>query len=826
MSYLIVKYNIFHSRLNNEKCSVVISAFALFLIRTQDEHRNLQKQEPEMNHRNTLYNRAIDPETLHTAWLSIKHKAAHSPYYSDAIYEFSASARQRLDQLHYDLQNDHYLPEPLQVMQIGKKSRTSTRSLRLPALSDKIVQEAVRSVIAPVIDKRLSANCYAYRKGKGIYGAVKKVSSILQANNHHWVVHADIDNFFDNIQRDLLLKQLTSLVSDTMLVRLIRLWLETGGYDRKGNWQERSAGISQGSGLSPCLANLYLTPLDRFLDKQDIIWIRYADDVLMLTRTRSQGQLALKNVINFLSSTLNLSLNTNPRPVVGASSGFVFLGITFDKRQRRISARSLENISTRLHTIAHSPYPVLDKLEQISSSIQSIARHYKGLVNKASMHDIEQYIQDSVLHLCHELWHNPIAGTQKQTCRLLKPFCLSVLQTMPHSDSSLREILSQARNLESPRPSDSPKKSRHRYRAQGSVSRKTQKSRQLFYSQRYDEGHLTFDVPGSFIGVKGGNLYVRHKRRMISEHTVDSIHSVTIRCKSIALSTDVLSVSSDNNIPVIFCDSLDRPVSQLTTCGLSGNDQVLAQVTLVASDDPMLYRLARQLVLGKLVNQHHFIQRLKRYHGKRANTAEIINTGVADLKTHICDVKAIEIVEFNRFRNLLMAAEGRAACVYWRVIGQILKPYLDFPGRKKPNAQDIFNCLLNYGYRILQTHVHTAVVCAGLSPQIGVLHTNRARLKQPALVYDLMEQFRAALIDRSALSCITCGEIADSDVVDGKLTPTARERLRHRIHINFSRPYKINTRSLTTYQAISHYVRDFGSCLVNHNAYRYFKFNW
>src|SRR5262249_45198447 len=132
-------------------------------------------------------------------------------------------------------------------------------------------------------------------------------------------------------------------------------------------------------------------------------------------------------------------------------------------------------------------------------------------------------------------------------------------------------------------------------------------------------------------------------------------------------------------------------------------------------------------------------------------------------------------LDYDTTRNQLFSIEGRAAQDYWSLVGHVLGSRVAFQGRQRKGATDLFNSLLNYGYAVLQARVHLALVRAGLAPQISFLHALQRR-GAPTLAFDLMEEFRPHVVDRTILSMIGRREALGVDDQE-LLTEATRHRL-------------------------------------------------
>jgi len=176
--------------------------------------------------------------------------------------------------------------------------------------------------------------------------------------NCRWAVTADIDNFFNSINQEILIEQLRRAVPEESIVRLVTLWLKMGTIDFRGRWNDVFAGIHLGNGISPLLSNLYLHEFDKMMVEKDFQLVRYADDMVVLCKTRREAEVAFSQIKDYLLSKLNLKLNFNPLPVTNIENGFSFLGIHFKAHQRLIENSRYDRLRKKL-----SELKLFDSLE-------------------------------------------------------------------------------------------------------------------------------------------------------------------------------------------------------------------------------------------------------------------------------------------------------------------------------------------------------------------------------------------------------------------------------------------------------------------------------
>jgi RNA-directed DNA polymerase len=191
----------------------------------------------------------------------------------------------------------------------------------------------------PIFDATFSPFSYGFRHGRGCHHALERVEELLTAGSHY-VVDADLKSYFDTISKQRLLTKIREKVSDSRVLRLVEMYLEQGVLDGMKEWIPET-GTPQGAVLSPLLANIYLNPLDHLLTEAGFALVRYADDFVILCKTREDAEKALEAVQCWVVEN-ELTLHPTKTKIVDArSEGFDFLGYHFRGKLRLPRQKSL-----------------------------------------------------------------------------------------------------------------------------------------------------------------------------------------------------------------------------------------------------------------------------------------------------------------------------------------------------------------------------------------------------------------------------------------------------------------------------------------------------
>jgi group II intron reverse transcriptase/maturase len=275
----------------------------------------------------TLLERALQLENMRLAWNEVEENKGVGGVDRVSLRAWGRNYEERLINLAGLVRGNQYKPRKLRLRKIPKRIPGEFRVLRIPTIDDRVLQRAFLHVLQPSFEKRFLDCSYGYRWKRSIRNAVQRIL-VIRENDYRWVLDADIDEFFNSVDHELLLKFLHRDVRDHSLMPLVKRWLTMGCMD-----PHRRVGIPLGSPLSPMWANVFLHRLDQVVVRErgwDMV--RYADDFLVFARDQRE----LNDVYEAVGETLSkLRLQYEPSKtrLTNFEEGFDFVGVHFEGDQ-------------------------------------------------------------------------------------------------------------------------------------------------------------------------------------------------------------------------------------------------------------------------------------------------------------------------------------------------------------------------------------------------------------------------------------------------------------------------------------------------------------
>ena len=318
----------------------------------------------------------ITPKLMFEAWRAVRRNRGAAGIDKVSIQMFQQNLDANLDRLMRELKQGTFVPLPARRVYIPKDAKaTKLRPLGIPAVRDRVAQEVLRRLLNPIFEEKFHDHSYGFRPGRSCHQAVQKVVELGQQGYRH-VLDADISGFFDNLCHKALMRELSHVVADGNILRLVEKFLRAGVMEG-GKVQPTRVGTPQGGVASPLLANIALNVLDWHLHEHGFRFVRYADDFVVLCKSRERAKEALALVEQLITERLGLSLSSEKTHISRFQEGFTFLGFDIKSRFVRMRAKSVENFKTKVRQISRRSHNLdANMIERLNRVIRGTANYF------------------------------------------------------------------------------------------------------------------------------------------------------------------------------------------------------------------------------------------------------------------------------------------------------------------------------------------------------------------------------------------------------------------------------------------------------------------
>ena len=322
---------------------------------------------------NNLLDLILRKGNLNNAYKQVKKNKGKGGIDGMQVDELLPFLRENQRSLIQKIREGKYKPSPVRRVEIPKETKGEYRQLGIPTVVDRVIQQAIAQELTPIYEEQFSENSFGFRPGRGAHDALRQCQKNVD-EGYVYVIDMDLEKFFDTVSQSKLIEVLSRTIKDGRVISLIHKYLNAGVI-ADGIFERTEVGMPQGGPLSPLLSNVMLNELDKELERRGHRFVRYADDCMILCKSKKSAERTLRNIIPFIEGKLFLKVNRKKTEVAHISK-VKYLGYTFYRYKGKC----------RLRVHAKSVVKMKNKIRELTD-------RNKGISNKKREKEYQEYVR-------------------------------------------------------------------------------------------------------------------------------------------------------------------------------------------------------------------------------------------------------------------------------------------------------------------------------------------------------------------------------------------------------------------------------------------------
>lgn len=355
----------------------------------------------------SLYGRMLSKETLYEGYKQVKRAKGTAGIDGQSLSDFGEHLDEELSRLLLELKEKRYQPQPVKRVTIRKEGG-GERKLGIPTVRDRIVQQALRNVLEPLFDVDFHPSSYGYRKGRSCHAAISKASMFIRQCERRWVVDLDLSKCFDTLSHARIIELIRKKVTDGSILQLVKSFLESG-IMVGGEYEATTIGSPQGGVISPLIANIYLDQYDQHMRSRGHRIVRYADDILVLCKSKSGAENALRVSREYLEKRLELRINEEKTHITHSDEGVKFLGVEIFTDYTCIQKKKLQVLKAKVKWITrrNRSSGVREIIKELNPLLRGFVNYFKIANCNRSMKSLIQWVRRRLRCIQLRQWKKP-----------------------------------------------------------------------------------------------------------------------------------------------------------------------------------------------------------------------------------------------------------------------------------------------------------------------------------------------------------------------------------------------------------------------------------
>ena len=336
----------------------------------------------------SLLRKILSRENMNEAYKKVRSNRGTGGVDEMSVDELLPYLREHRLELLRQIKDGKYKPNPVRRVEIPKEEKGKVRKLGIPTVVDRMIQQAIAQVLTPIYEPQFSESSFGFRPKRGAHDALKQCQRYAN-EGYLYVVDMDLEKFFDTVCQSKLIEVLSRSIKDGRVISLIHKYLNAG-IVRQGVFERSEQGVPQGGPLSPLLSNIMLNELDKELEKRGHKYVRYADDCMILCKSRRSAERTKASITRYIEGKLFLKVN-GEKTSVSHISQVKYLGYGFYRYKGecrlKVHKKSIAKMKERLRAITNRSRAISNEERP-----RILGRYVKGWVNYFKLADMKKML--------------------------------------------------------------------------------------------------------------------------------------------------------------------------------------------------------------------------------------------------------------------------------------------------------------------------------------------------------------------------------------------------------------------------------------------------
>lgn len=353
-----------------------------------------------------MLERILSEENIKTAYKRVYANKGAGGVDGVTVQELEEYMKENWNCIKEQIRTRTYKPQPVKRVEIPKPNG-GVRKLGIPTVIDRVIEQAITQILTPIFEPLFSDFSYGFRPNRRCEQAIVKLLEYFN-DGYLWVVDIDLEKFFDNVPQDKLMSYVGRVIHDGDTESLIRKYLKAGVMENS-IYKPTDIGTPQGGNLSPLLSNIMLNELDKELESRGQHFTRYADDVVIVVKSKAAAARVMRSITSWIERKLGLKVNATKTKITPPSK-LKYLGFGFWKDKTEWKARphedTLNKFKRKLKALCKRNWSVdlTYRIKKINEVTRGWINYFKIGSMKQKLKSIDEHLRTMIRVIIWKQW--------------------------------------------------------------------------------------------------------------------------------------------------------------------------------------------------------------------------------------------------------------------------------------------------------------------------------------------------------------------------------------------------------------------------------------